>query len=122
MSTALQVTVSEAAGEVPVAVLHVSGDLDSKSHTELEARAGALIDGGTGRMVMDLSAITFMGSAGLRAMHAIATRLKGAAGGGQLMLVKPSDTAARVLKTLGFDQFFDIHPTLDDALASLRSR
>lgn len=120
MSTALQIAVSEAGGDVPVSVLRVSGDLDSKSYPELESKAGALIAGGKGRMALDLSGVTFMGSAGLRAMHGIANQLKGAGGGGQLMLVNPSEAAARVMKTLGFDQFFDIHKSLDEALASLR--
>ncbi len=122
MSTALQIAVSEAAGDVRVAVLRVSGDLDSKSYPALEAKAGELIAGGKDRIVLDLSALSFMGSAGLRAMHGIATRLKGAGGGGQLMLVNPSEAAARVMKTLGFDQFFDIHRSLDEALASFGRR
>ena len=122
MSTALQIAVSEAAGDVRVAVLRVSGDLDSKSYPALESKAGELIAGGRDRIVLDLSALSFMGSAGLRAMHGIATRLKGAGGGGQLMLVNPSEAAARVMKTLGFDQFFDIHRSLDEALASFGRR
>ncbi|MDP1902221.1 MAG: STAS domain-containing protein [Rubrivivax sp.] len=122
MSTALEIAVSEAAGDVPVAVMRVSGDLDSKSHSQLETKAGDLITAGKSRIVLDLSAITFMGSAGLRAMHGIANRLKTAGGGGQLKLVKPSDAAARVMKTLGFDQFFEIHASVDEALASFRRR
>lgn len=35
MSTPLQMAASEAAGAVPVTVLRVSGDLDSKSYPEL---------------------------------------------------------------------------------------
>lgn len=122
MSTALEIAVSEASGDVPVAVMRVSGDLDSKSHSQLETQAGDLITAGKNRIVLDLGAITFMGSAGLRAMHGIASRLKTAGGGGQLKLVKPSDAAARVMKTLGFDQFFEIHGSVDEALASFRRR
>ncbi|ODV10574.1 MAG: hypothetical protein ABT20_07810 [Rubrivivax sp. SCN 70-15] len=119
MSTALQMAVSDAAGAVPVTVLRVSGDLDSKSYPELEAKAGELIGAGKHRIVLDLSGISFMGSAGLRAMHGIVNKLK-SADGGRLVLLNPSDAAARVMKTLGFDQFFEIKPTLDEALASIR--
>jgi anti-sigma B factor antagonist len=122
MSTALQIAVSEAAGEIPVSVLTVSGDLDSKSYAALESRAAELIAAGKDRLVLDLSGISFMGSAGLRAMHGIVNRLKNAGGSGRLALLKPSDAAARVMKTLGFDQFFDIHGSLDDALAAVRRR
>jgi anti-sigma B factor antagonist len=120
MSTALQMAVSEAAGAVPVTVLRVSGDLDSKSYPELEAKATELIGGGKDRIVLDLSGISFMGSAGLRAMHGIVNKLKNAGGSGRLVLLNPSDAAARVMKTLGFDQFFEIQRSLDEALASIR--
>jgi anti-anti-sigma regulatory factor len=49
-------------------------------------------------------------------MHAMSGKLKDA--GGQLKLLNPSDPVARVLKTLGFDRFFDIHATRDAALKS----
>ncbi len=122
MSTALQIAVSESAAGAPVTVLRVSGDLDSKSYTQLESKAAELIIEGKHRIALDLGGVGFMGSAGLRAMHAIATRLKGMGDGGQLVLVNPSQATARVMKTLGFDQFFEIHASLDDALASFRRR
>ena len=33
-------------------------------------------------------------------------------------LLKPSDAARRVLKTLGFDQFFEVFDDLDEAISS----
>ncbi len=116
MSNALRIAVSEEKGSTPVTVLQVSGDLDSKSYADLESKAGEIIAGGANNILLDLHDINFMGSAGLRAMHGIASKLK--ASGGQFKLLNPSDAVSRVMKTLGFDKFFDIHSSLDDALKS----
>lgn len=113
MSAAIRIAVSEEKGNVPVTILHVTGDVDSKTYQDLEAKAGEVIGGGASNILLDLSGVNFMGSAGLRAMHSIANKLKG---GGQLKLLNPSDGVSRVMKTLGFDKFFDIHSSLDEAL------
>lgn len=115
MSAALRIAVSEEKGNVPVTILHVSGDVDSKTYQDLESKAGDLISGGANNILLDLSGVNFMGSAGLRAMHSISGKLK-SSGGGQLKLLNPSDAVSRVMKTLGFDKFFDIHKDLDQAI------
>lgn len=114
MSNPIQIAVSEEKGNTPVTILRISGDLDSKSYMDLESKAGEVIAGGATNILLDLHEIHFMGSAGLRAMHGISNKLK--ASGGKLKLLNPSDAVARVMKTLGFDKFFDIHATLDEAL------
>lgn len=114
MSAALRIAVSEEKGNVPVTILHVSGDVDSKTYQDLEAKAGELINAGANNILLDLSGVNFMGSAGLRAMHSIAGKLK--TGNGQLKLLNPSDAVSRVMKTLGFDKYFDIHSNLDEAV------
>lgn len=115
MSVALRIAVSEEKGNVPVTILHVTGDLDSKTYLDLEAKAGEVIGGGANNILLDLSGVNYMGSAGLRAMHGIANKLKNS-GGGKLKLLNPSDAASRVMFTLGFDKYFDIHSDLDNAL------
>lgn len=115
MSAALRIAVSEEKGNVPVTILHVSGDVDSKTYVDLEAKAGELISSGAKNILLDLSGVNFMGSAGLRAMHGIAGKLK-STDGGQLKLLNPSDAVSRVMKTLGFDKYFDIQSNLEDAV------
>ena len=117
MSEALHIAVSEEKGNVPVTVLHVSGDLDSKTYQELETKAAELIGGGAKNILLDLGGVKYMGSAGLRAMHGISNKLKGA-GGGQLKLLNPSDSVSRVMFTLGFDKYFDIQSDLNAAVKS----
>jgi anti-anti-sigma factor len=116
MSNELRIAVSEEKGDNPVTILYISGDLDSKTYGDLETKASGLIAAGAKNILLDLHEVHFMGSAGLRAMHAMAGKLKDA--GGQLKLLSPSDPVARVLKTLGFDKYFDIHATRDAALKS----
>ncbi len=117
MSEALHIAVSEEKGNVPVTVLHVSGDLDSKTYQELETKAGDLIGGGAKNILLDLSGVKFMGSAGLRAMHGISNKLKNS-GGGKLKLLNPTDAVSRVMFTLGFDKYFDIQSDLNEAVKS----
>jgi len=118
MSNPLRIAVSEEKGASPVTVLMLSGDLDSKTYQDLEGKAGELIAGGARRIVLELGGVAFMGSAGLRAMHGIAHRLQSAGGGAGLRIANPSPAVARVMKTLGFDQMFEIHGSLDEALGS----
>lgn len=117
MSEALRIAVSEEKGNVPVTILHVTGDLDSKTYQELEAKASEVITGGANNILLDLGGVKFMGSAGLRAMHGISNKLK-SAGGGQLKLLNPSDAVSRVMFTLGFDKYFDIKTDLSEAIKS----
>jgi anti-anti-sigma factor len=118
MSNPLRIAVSEEKGAKPITVLHLSGDLDSKTYQDLEAKAGEAIAKGADRIVLELSGVTFMGSAGLRAMHGISNKLKSAGAGGKLRLAHPSDAVARIMKTLGFDQMFEIFGSLDEAVQS----
>ena len=114
MSSTLDVDVSQQRG---VTVLKLKGDLDANTQKDFETEVGTVISGGENKLVFDMSGVTYMGSAGLRAFHAISNRLKEASG--TMKLVKPSAPVGKVMKTLGFDAFFDIHEDLSSAIRSL---
>ena len=116
MSSSLKITVLENQGEEQVAIVRLKGELDGSNYKDLQARVDEIIDGDTNNIVIDMSGLNFMGSAGLRALHTSAKSAKEK--GGSVKLLKPSDAARRVLKTLGFDQFFDVYDELDDAIDS----
>jgi len=121
MSSALRIAISEEKGNVPVTILQLTGDLDGKTYQELEAKAAEAIGAGASNLLFDLSGVGFMGSAGMRALHAVSNKIKTAGPGGtagKMMLLNPTDAVSRVLKTLGFDQHFNIHSNLDEALKS----
>ena len=119
MSSNLRIAVSEEKGKVPVTILQLTGDLDGKTYQDLEAKAAEVIGAGASNLLFDLSGVGFMGSAGMRALHAISNKMKTAGPGGspgKMMLLSPTDAVSRVLKTLGFDQHFSIHTNLEEAL------
>lgn len=116
MSSNLHITVLVQQGNEHVTVLHLKGDLDGSNYKELEAKANEAIAGGTKNILIDLADVNYMGSAGLRAFHTISNTLKEKEGA--IKLLNPSDAAARVLKTLGFDQFFEVYNDLDEAVSS----
>lgn len=116
MSSTLHITVLVEQGNEHVTVLNLKGELDGSTYKDLEAKAEELMAAGTKNFLIDLSDVSYMGSAGLRAFHSTANKLK--ENNGALKLLKPSDAVARVLKTLGFDQFFEIFTDLDDGISS----
>lgn len=117
MSATLKITVLEDQGNEHLAVVLLKGELDGSNYKDLQARVDEIISGDTNNIIIDMSGLTFMGSAGLRALHTSAksTQEKG----GSVKLLKPSDAVQRVLKTLGFDQFFDVFDNIEDAIDSI---
>lgn len=105
--------------DAAVVVLVLQGDLDSQTYKELEQKANEVISSGSTNILLDLSGIAYMGSAGLRAFNTISNTLKDG-GKGKVKLLNPSESVAKVLKTLGFDKFFEIFTKFDDALKSFK--
>lgn len=116
MSSTLQITVLPKKGNENVTVLHLKGELDGSTYKSLESKAGEIIAGGAKNLLVDLGDVNYMGSAGLRVLHTMLNGLKES--GGTVKLLKPSDAVARVLKTLGFDQFFEIFQDQEEAVSS----
>jgi|APFre7841882724_1041349.scaffolds.fasta_scaffold14440_1 anti-anti-sigma factor len=122
MSSTLQIETSTKAGKVPVAVVAVKGELDAQTHEALEKTAAEQIKGGAKAMVLDLSQVKYIGSAGVRALITIAKNLQGDIAGGSkfanLKLLNPSPEVHRILKTLGFEYTIEVVTDLDKAVAS----
>ena len=122
MSSALHVAVSAESGKVPVSVLILKGNLDASTQQVLESKAYELIDGGAKELLLDMSELTYIGSAGLRAMLSISAKLNQGLPASKkfahLKLLKPSAEVHKVLKTLGFEYEMDIFDDLDQAVAS----
>jgi hypothetical protein len=129
----MDMTVSQEQGRVPVTVLHIKGEI--RDNREIEARAQAVYDGGARNLLLDLSEVPYMATAGLRALHAIYTMLRtdapeesdeatkaGIAAGTfvspHLKLLKPTPHVLEVLRIAGYDMFLEIHRDLKQAIAS----
>jgi len=67
----LNITASQIQGEVPVTILHLSGHLHGNTEPELLDRARQAQEDGSKYLLLDLSGVEVLTSAGLRAIHNI---------------------------------------------------
>jgi anti-anti-sigma factor len=123
MTSTLRIAVSQEQGNAPVTVLHLKGEIDANTQADLESKAEEVIGTGTQNLLLDLSEVTYMGSAGFRAMHAIAGKLGNeqsatAIKSSHLKLLSPSAEVSKVIKTLGFDSYLDIYEDINQAVNS----
>lgn len=122
MST-FNVMVGEAQGSVPVTILRVEGDIDASTHKTLQDKATEVIEAGAKNILIDLGGVSYMGSAGFRAIHAVTNMLsddesEGLAKSSHLKLLNPTEAVGRVIKTLGFDVYLDIFQDRNEAINS----
>lgn len=119
MSSVVEISVSSMQGKSPVTVLHLKGQVDAANVADLESKATELVQAGIGNMLLDVSDLTFMSSAGFRAIHKIYQALHPEGGTGRLKLLNASDEIHRLVKTLGFDKFVGlVDGDLQDAVDS----
>jgi anti-anti-sigma regulatory factor len=123
------ITVSQEQGQVPVTVLRLHGDLDSTSYVEAIQKAQEEYDRGARHLVLDLSKVPYMSSAGLMSLHSMALLYsghvlgKGVAGRPSyralnpelddsvrehVKLVGPQPRVVQVLDTVGLKRFFEV--------------
>ena len=119
----MNILVAQEQGNVPVTVLKIEGDIDASSYKQLQDKAEELIGDGAENFLLDLVSVEYMGSAGFRAIHAIANMLnkenqEGMFRSPHVKLLNPRGEVARVIKTLGFDSFLEIHEDRSAAIAS----
>ena len=67
----LNITASQIQGEVSVTILHLSGHLHGNTEQQLVDRARQAYEDGSTHILLDLSGVEVLTSAGLRAIHNI---------------------------------------------------
>ena len=124
-------------GRVPVTVIHVDGNIDSGTYEQFLAHANELMKNGARHILVDLSHVKFVSSAGLRALHDVFTQLraldpgasphdvevkKGISAGlyksPHLKLLNLSPEARMAFEMAGFDMFIG---TFTDKAAAIAS-
>ena len=121
-----------------VAIIQLHGAMNGK---RLVAEAQKLFDAGTRSLVLDMTGLTFISSAGLSALHHIALMYRGEAKATfkedrtaihamrkeqdsgfrfqeNVKLFNPNEAIQDVLDVVGFKAFFEIFTDLDAAMAS----
>lgn len=99
-----------------VTLVEVSGRVDSMNASELGEALMREIDGGSVQLVLDLSAVTYMSSAGLRELMAAYRKVRPMEG--DVRIAQPSERVLDVLELSGLDTIFQIYPTRTDAVSS----
>ena len=131
----MEIQVLSAQGRVPVTVFHIVGDVDTNSYQQLEAQAQQAHTEGAREIVLDLSEVGYVSSAGIRAMNHIYRLLRTGAPGESdeavregikagtfksphLKLANLNQRVSEALKFAGIDMFLEIHPDLASAIDS----
>jgi anti-sigma B factor antagonist len=100
------------------ALVAIDGRLDAHNVPEAREQLDASIASGTSRLVVDLSNVSFLDSAGLAMLVTALKRARQE--GGDVKLVWPiSENTQRILRLTRFDRVFEIANTAEQALAQL---
>lgn len=140
----MEISVERDTAGTPVTIMRLAGELDASNYREVIARVQALYAEGARRLLLDLSDVTFLSSAGLVALHSAALILRGQAPPDpeegwnvfhtmsdevekqvgpdpHLRLLNPQPRVARVLDTSGFSRLLAVDSDRQAALAAFRA-
>jgi anti-anti-sigma factor len=135
----MNMIISQKQGRVPVTVLQLIGKLDGSNYMQLIEEARKAYLDGARDLLIDLTELTFMSSAGIAAIHQTALVFRGQLqaeeesgwasyhsidrdrGSGlqeHVKLLCPQGNVASILDIAAFDSLFEIYHDLDTAVAS----
>ena len=98
-------------------VLAVEGELDLASAPALKGELLELLRGGYGKIVLDLSRVTFMDSTALGVLVGIDRRLDE---GERLAIACPQPEVLNIFELAGLDGTFHLESNVEDALTRVR--
>lgn len=135
----MEITISQEQGRAAVSVIYIAGHLDGQTYQDLITKAREIIKAGAKNILLDLSDLTYISSAGLVSLHTIALMTRGeelpdpeqgwstlksmgrARDGGlqkHLKLLNPRTEITNVLEMAGFSEFFEVFTEKKTALDS----
>ncbi|MBX3058428.1 MAG: STAS domain-containing protein [Anaerolineae bacterium] len=98
------------------ALVKAAGRIDSSNAAQFDATLKDVLAGGYENIALDLSEISYMSSAGLRAI--VAAHRECAKKRGSLVLAAPSERVSEVFSLAGLDSIFTVY---DDVTAAVGS-
>ena len=122
-----------------VTVMHIIGDVDSTNYTDVVIQAQEAYKEGARNLLLDLTKVAYVSSAGLMAFHTLARIFSGHSIEGKdgsrptfrainikedlsvrdhFKLLNPQFAVEQVLDVVGLKQFLEIHTDLDTAVQS----
>lgn len=100
-----------------VVVMRVTGRLDAASSPQLEKQINSIIDAGHFKLVLNLTGVDYLSSAGMRLMLSVSKRLKNLEG--KVVVCHLNDEVLEVIKMAGFTQVLEIYPTEEESFTHL---
>jgi anti-sigma B factor antagonist len=101
--------------ENDITIFVLEGRIDAEGAAELELVLQSAVSEDKNDIVLDMTAVKYIGSAGLRTLADVLTTNKEA--GGDLKLAALNPKVMRVFHIIGFDKFFAIYDTPEAAIA-----
>ena len=135
----MQIRVTKQEWRVSVTIIHLSGNLDASNYIEVIEKAQELYAGGTRDVLIDLSGVPYVSSAGLMSLHTVVLIFAGqsmysketgrpsfrainaerdGAVRQHVKLYGPQPDVEQVLDVVGLKQFFDVYSDLETAVKS----
>jgi anti-sigma B factor antagonist len=116
----LVITLQKAASEDGCLVMYLQGPLDIYNATGFQKKVERAIGAGFPRLIINLSAVGYVGSSGIAALVYLLRILKSR--NGDVVLVKPHARVFEVFQLLGFSSFFTFVDSTDEAVAFFARR
>jgi anti-anti-sigma factor len=127
----MEIVISKHPGSVPVNIMQIKGALDSRTYEQFINEAQKLFDSGARDLLIDMTGLTFISSAGIAALHRVARLFRvekssvtdeswsamrvvnnpnetGFTFQKHVKLLNPSEAIQDVLETVGFKSYFEI--------------
>ena len=101
--------------EGDVTVFLPEGRIDTQAATDMDQALQAAVSAGKHNMVVDMSGVDYISSAGLRTLAAVLVRSR--AEGGDMKLAALNTRVTRVFRIIGFDVLMSVHDTPEAAIA-----
>lgn len=130
----MEISISIEQAQEPIAVMHLKGDLDASNFLEVVTKAQEIYQKPARNLIIDLSEVPYISSAGLVAIHKIALlysddpqQVENNIGPNfthsntarrHVKLLSPRPTVDQILDTTGLKIFFKIFDDLESALKS----
>ncbi|MBF0318663.1 MAG: STAS domain-containing protein [Nitrospirae bacterium] len=102
--------------ENSAAVLSLSGRMDAVNAPDFDKHISELLVEGQKKVLIELSGLQYVSSAGLRSFLSAAKQLKAASGA--IAFAALQDTVLKVFQMSGFNTIFTVYPTAEEALKS----
>ena len=106
--------------EGDITVVQPDGRIDTQAAEQLDQVLQAVLAGGNYRIVVDMSEVEYISSAGLRSLAAVLVKCRDE--GGDMKLAALNERVTRVFKIIGFDLLMSVTDTPEAAIADFSTR